>query len=572
MKSSPIGSRTITALVAVLFVLSSVPARSEDLYEPNDTRETAYEIDITDGDWISGSAELATDNDLDWYVFTGGHNQYVSCVVSSQADIAFSLYFGDETLVSVDDFYGGLEEKLENFRLDKDGSYHLCVAPSGSLPKTSDSSMSYSLEIILETEHVITGTVADSQSGTPLPIALVAVEYGEVYEGETDVDGMFEITLPGAHPGDAFAVSVQCEGYLSRITEGVFSDEDTSIITVELDPLSGKTRTILLEEFTATWCVWCPYASDLLEELTRNQGNIIPLAYHISDEMSTTEGSKLANTFNPDLPQALIDRTQFSGNSDILVNREDWERRCIERSQEPPNLSINLECGYDVSTRTVDCAAIVCASATMDGSYRINVVVCEDSLEYTQQIAGQSYSTISPYYHVHVVRDMITGAFGEVFNDKPIGAETCLRRDYSFTLDDAIDENRAEIVVFVHEDVKSGFGPVEQAAKIPIMENETSVENSAPLSFSVSPPFPNPFNPATTIEYDLPSNSHVRLTVHDILGRAVRVLVDEKMSAGTHEAVWNGRDSRGNILASGVYFYRITANGSSCHGKMMLVR
>ncbi|MBD3349045.1 MAG: T9SS type A sorting domain-containing protein [Candidatus Eisenbacteria bacterium] len=68
--------------------------------------------------------------------------------------------------------------------------------------------------------------------------------------------------------------------------------------------------------------------------------------------------------------------------------------------------------------------------------------------------------------------------------------------------------------------------------------------------------YPNPFNPRTTIRYTLPEPRRVRLTVHDLTGRMVDVLVDGRASAGTSEAVWDGRTVHGEPVASGVYFCR----------------
>jgi Secretion system C-terminal sorting domain len=63
--------------------------------------------------------------------------------------------------------------------------------------------------------------------------------------------------------------------------------------------------------------------------------------------------------------------------------------------------------------------------------------------------------------------------------------------------------------------------------------------------------FPNPFNPSTTIKYELPKSSEVTLSVYDMLGRQVSMLVNDRRSAGVHEVKFDGSN-----LASGVYFYR----------------
>ena len=77
--------------------------------------------------------------------------------------------------------------------------------------------------------------------------------------------------------------------------------------------------------------------------------------------------------------------------------------------------------------------------------------------------------------------------------------------------------------------------------------------------------YPNPFNPTTTIKFELPKASQVNLTVSDILGREVSVLVNERRDAGVHEARFDG-----SSLASGVYFYRIQA-GSFIETKSLLL-
>jgi flagellar hook assembly protein FlgD len=63
-----------------------------------------------------------------------------------------------------------------------------------------------------------------------------------------------------------------------------------------------------------------------------------------------------------------------------------------------------------------------------------------------------------------------------------------------------------------------------------------------------------------------------RLTVYDALGREIAVLADGFLSAGNHEVRWNGRDSHGNPVSSGVYLYRLEAGGNAETKKMMLVR
>jgi len=70
---------------------------------------------------------------------------------------------------------------------------------------------------------------------------------------------------------------------------------------------------------------------------------------------------------------------------------------------------------------------------------------------------------------------------------------------------------------------------------------------------------PNPFNPATTIRYEVPAATHVRLAVYDVLGREVVALVDERREPGCYAVAWDGRDAAGRSVASGVYVVRLEA-------------
>lgn len=94
----------------------------------------------------------------------------------------------------------------------------------------------------------------------------------------------------------------------------------------------------------------------------------------------------------------------------------------------------------------------------------------------------------------------------------------------------------------------------------------------APLAFGLSPNYPNPFNPSTTIRYQLGGQSAVRLEIVNLLGRRVRTLVDATQEAGSYSARWDGLNDAGRAVASGVYLYRLRADGFVATRKMLLIR
>ncbi len=92
-----------------------------------------------------------------------------------------------------------------------------------------------------------------------------------------------------------------------------------------------------------------------------------------------------------------------------------------------------------------------------------------------------------------------------------------------------------------------------------------NIEN--PKDFSLSQNYPNPFNPMTKIKFQLPFNGSVRLTVFDMLGKEIEILVNKDLNVGTYEYEWNGVN-----LPSGVYFYKLTFGNFTETKKMLMVK
>jgi hypothetical protein len=101
----------------------------------------------------------------------------------------------------------------------------------------------------------------------------------------------------------------------------------------------------------------------------------------------------------------------------------------------------------------------------------------------------------------------------------------------------------------------------------PVITGNFTVSSEIPTEFKLYENFPNPFNPSTSIQYDIPENSFVKLVVYDITGKEVTTLVNETMAAGKYEAVWNGKE-----FASGIYFCRITAGDFKSTKSMVLLK
>ena len=97
------------------------------------------------------------------------------------------------------------------------------------------------------------------------------------------------------------------------------------------------------------------------------------------------------------------------------------------------------------------------------------------------------------------------------------------------------------------------------------------VVQTRPEAFSLADNFPNPFNPATTIQYALPQAADVELTVYNVLGQPVRTLVADHQSAGRYAVEWDATNDSGHSLSSGMYFYHLQAGGEFREVKKMLL-
>ncbi|MCK4640004.1 MAG: T9SS type A sorting domain-containing protein [Candidatus Marinimicrobia bacterium] len=102
------------------------------------------------------------------------------------------------------------------------------------------------------------------------------------------------------------------------------------------------------------------------------------------------------------------------------------------------------------------------------------------------------------------------------------------------------------------------------------------IASITPDEFHLAQNYPNPFNPLTTIRFSLPEISNnvfnvlTHLTIYDMLGRNVINLLHERRAPGEYSVVWNGRNARGNIVASGAYFY-VLRHGHFVKSKKMVM-
>ena len=109
-------------------------------------------------------------------------------------------------------------------------------------------------------------------------------------------------------------------------------------------------------------------------------------------------------------------------------------------------------------------------------------------------------------------------------------------------------------------------------AKTELVAAEEYEAPFVPTATALMQNFPNPFNPVTTIAFDLTAAGRVRIDIYDVSGRLLATPVDAAKVAGRHQVEWNGKDASGSLVPSGIYFYRMKTAGYEATRKMILVR
>ncbi len=104
----------------------------------------------------------------------------------------------------------------------------------------------------------------------------------------------------------------------------------------------------------------------------------------------------------------------------------------------------------------------------------------------------------------------------------------------------------------------SGILAIEQPVETLVLRKAGhGASQNLPGEFALHQNYPNPFNPATVIKYQLPVNSEVKLIIYNTLGQKVRTLISDDKAPGFYEIEWDGRNDFGQLVGSGIYFYRI---------------
>ena len=129
-----------------------------------------------------------------------------------------------------------------------------------------------------------------------------------------------------------------------------------------------------------------------------------------------------------------------------------------------------------------------------------------------------------------------------------------------------------DVIFLSYSGGNSGGGGGFSYSREQVFPLKNQYENINPDQVILHKNYPNPFNPLTTLRYDLPENSYVNVTIYDMHGRKIRTLVNTTQDAGFKSVIWNATNNQGNPVSAGVYLYQIQAGEFVQTRKMVLLK
>lgn len=364
---------------------------------------------------------------------------------------------------------------------------------------------------------------------------------------------------------------------------GADFDITNNTAQTEVSALSAiAEKNVLMEEFTTCQCGWCPAGHFIASQIENQYPYFIPVNIHAgfgTDAMTITDASTLAAAFANGAPTANVDRVFWPGEEKVAISRGDWENRTVERHAKVTPATVAATSTYDDVTRNLSVDVTAKFFGVINGNFRVNCYLIEDSVAGTGSGYNQSnylsgtngfqsypaYSLPNPivgYFHRHVQRRAFGGAWGSA---AVIPATTAdggeYTKNYTFTIPAGVNTQRCKLVAFVHEynsTANSGKNEVFNVVELPLNGSATQsstpsvyVSGVADLQSSLSSValYPNPASDLMNIEFNLSSDSYVGFEIYNMLGQSVYTVPQTNLAKGGFRVPVNT-----STFENGVYF------------------
>ncbi len=348
-----------------------------------------------------------------------------------------------------------------------------------------------------------------------------------------------------------------------KLTTDIPSEATTPVIAYLVDVVPTAEKIVLVEEFTGTWCGWCPYGADSLRAIEAELGDRVAiLAYHSGDAMEVPLGGKMMDYIGVSaFPTGAVDRRVYDGETGIPISRDVWGaniRSILQNEESIVSIAITGK-AYNEQSKSLSFTAEVTFLSAAQGQYRLVFIQTTNQRKFGQSRYNPS-EWLPDYEHNHVVTAVHPDEYGYTIGDgSVIPANTKYSQDISVTSVDSLP-SLSDLVLFVYEYNTPTPGKVMQAYHEPLLEGITETEiPQTPVRFEVAQNYPNPFNPSTMVRYSIPEPSFVRFSVYNANGMLVSVPSGSRLlQPGEYFQAVDGSG-----LPSGSYFCKCTVTSEA---------
>ncbi|MEN9522889.1 MAG: hypothetical protein RL065_1266 [Bacteroidota bacterium] len=336
----------------------------------------------------------------------------------------------------------------------------------------------------------------------------------------------------------------------------------------------AQIKKVLLEDYTATWCGFCPQGSVTSDNLKSTYGsNYIFIQNHTTDGLEVTDGATLSNDLAVSFyPNGTIDRYLFPGNANVWMNQSNWTAKTAVRIAMPAIVSVSFSnLNYNSTTRVMDVDVnVVFSSMPLDSIKTINLAIVEDSIPASGSNAQTNYSSsvqggaspLTNWWHNHVLRDWIGaspwGDANVIPNMPTVG--TTYTKHYTDTLPSTWNANQCYLVGTVsYYGTSVNNREVLNSEEIKLYSGSTTGINSISQTDNGISIYPNPAQSSLTINFNDEKNVLKKVELRNNLGQVI-------LELKTNEPLSNLDISK---FARGFYFVKVSSSNKESVSKFI---
>ncbi|MCF7814065.1 MAG: T9SS type A sorting domain-containing protein [Candidatus Cloacimonetes bacterium] len=306
--------------------------------------------------------------------------------------------------------------------------------------------------------------------------------------------------------------------------------------------------------------------------------------------LSQTEWSASGQNVNDALSVSISDNTSGLNFAFTCSEAVDWLSLTGSTGYSPQNFVIDIDQkNFTGSSRNTNVTVTATSpGGTLNSPETVSVTqgLASTCTLPTEAISGLTHYTTTNLIEVDGTQNVTSG------NSLTLTAENTVTLGPGFhaqsgcsflaEIDDVSekDRQRSQNIVTRNTVSKSKSRNIESNRKNDKQEDEEEPDDpisnnpvtNLPTEYCLKANYPNPFNPTTTISFDLPANTNATLQVHNVKGQLIKTLLSGNYTAGSHQFTWNGDDANGKPVSSGIYFYKLKTNEFTDMKRMILLK